>query len=356
MARYTYDQEGNLIDEDTLEPVVDPVTPGSADGEPPTYWVPPDASFDPSNPSGAINIKNPTADPSLPFVQAGTTGGYVDGHITRGQGESDTEESAKRDYDAAIAAGVPPEWAAEFLKKNYHDENRLISGYFSDAGVEDTRLGSGSSGGGGGGQGGSGYTGPFAPPPTSSGWMPTYTAPVFTPPAALDLPSWKEPAAFSYADFQRPTLEQARSEPGFAFAMEQGGKALANSAASKGLLRTGGTAKELIGFGQKLGEQNYNNVFNREQGVYDTNRSNASDIWTKNYGASKDAYKYGVDEIQGEYDSAYTTSKDAWDAATHGAEAEYLPKRQEAELNFKAAMDQWLEKMRLAGLIEADSD
>jgi hypothetical protein len=320
----------------------------------------PGASYDINNPSGAINVKNPTGDPSLPFVQEGETGGYLAGKgVTIGAGTSQTQADVDAALANARALGIPEDFIAQFISENgWRDAHRLEEGYFSDAGVEDTRLG-GAGGGGGrssGGGSGSGYNGPFAPPPTSAGWMPTYTAPVFTPPAALDIPSWKEPAAFTYADFERPTLEQARQEPGFAFAMEQGSKALENSAASKGLLRTGGTAKELIGFGQKLGEQNYGNVFNRESDVYKLNRDNAADIYTTKYGAAKDAYKYGVEELKGEYDSLYETAQDDYDARAHGAEAEYKPKQQEAELNFKAAMDQWLEKMRIAGLIEADSD
>jgi hypothetical protein len=112
--------------------------------------------------------------------------------------------------------------------------------------------------------------------------MPTYTAPV-----------WSQPAPFA-----APTLEQAQTEPGYQFAMEQGQKALQNAAGNKGILRTGGTLKSLLGYGQKMGEQNYQNVFNR-----------AADIYTKNYNASK---------------------------------------KSEAELGFNALMQQWLAKVGVA--------
>jgi hypothetical protein len=326
--------------------------PTPAPGAP---WIPPGASFDTSNPSGVINAQNPNANPNQPFVQAGNTGGYLEGiGITRGQGESDTEASAARDYAAAIAAGVPPEWAADFLARNYHDENRLLEAYRSDNGNAPANSGAGSSGGGSSAR--SGYSGPFAPPQPQAGWMPTYTAPVFQPPAPLNIPTWNAPAPFAYDPFAPPTLEQARNEPGFAFAMEQGSKALENSAAAKGVLRTGGTMKELIGFGQKLGEQNYGNVYNRMQGTYGVNRNNAADIYTKNYNAARDTYGAGVDEITGEYNSLYKTAQDAFTNATTGARDEYAPRRAEAEANFKRDMDIWLEKMRIAGLIEQDSD
>jgi len=217
-------------------------------------------------------------------------------------------------------------------------------------------AGGGGSSSGGGGGGSNGYSGPFAAPQPGAGWMPTYTAPVFQPPAPLNIPTWNAPAPFAYDPFAPPTLDQARNEPGFAFAMEQGGRALENSAASKGLLRTGGTLKELIGFGQRLGEQNYGNVYNRMQGTYGVNRNNAADIYTKNYNAARDTYGAGVDEITGEYNSLYKTAQDAFTNATTGARDEYAPRRAEAEANFKRDMDIWLEKMRIAGLIEQDSE
>lgn len=103
-------------------------------------------------------------------------------------------------------------------------------------------------------------------------------------------PALEKPDPFTYADFAPPTLADAGNEPGFAFAMEQGQKALETAAAAKGLARTGGALKDLIGFGQKLGEQNYSNVYNRAKSTYDTNRGNAFDNYFGNWGVTRDAY------------------------------------------------------------------
>lgn len=155
----------------------------------------------------------------------------------------------------------------------------------------------------------------LAPPTTGAGWMPQFVAPKFN-----------APAPFSFKDFTAPTLDEARNEPGFAFALEQGQKALENSAAGRGVLRTGGTLKDILGFGQKLGEQNYGNVFNRSKSIYDTNRSNAADTYATNYGVSRD--KFDRDYI--------------------GARDEYQPKQLEATLNFGRQWDEYLAKLGVA--------
>lgn len=67
---------------------------------------------------------------------------------------------------------------------------------------------------------------------------------------------------FSMADFQ--------ADPGYAFRLSEGTKALERSAAARGGLLSGGTGKALTRFGQDLGSQEYTNAFNR----YQTNRAN----------------------------------------------------------------------------------
>jgi hypothetical protein len=67
---------------------------------------------------------------------------------------------------------------------------------------------------------------------------------------------------FSMSDFQ--------ADPGYAFRLSEGTKALERSAAARGGLLSGGTGKALQRFGQELGSQEYTNAFNR----YQTNRAN----------------------------------------------------------------------------------
>ena len=292
--------------------------------------------------------------------------------------------------DQARNQGVPQGWLDSFMARNPHDANRAYEQWLDEQtpnGAELRNQG-GSGGGGGGGGNGINYTGPFAPPGTT-GWMPSYTAPRFQAPAPYQAtafnapdpyvaPTWDSPDPYTPGTFRAPTIEEAREEPGFKFALEQGMNALNNSAASKGLLRTGGTMKELIGFGQNLGDQNYQNVYNRGLSTFNTNEGNAADAYKTNYVGSRDAYdrtRQGAEDeyrslwdtamgnwtagtkgAQDEYQSLWDTSVQQWQADTRGAEAEFAPRQTEATTGFQASMDQWLEKMRIAGLIEQDSD
>jgi hypothetical protein len=67
---------------------------------------------------------------------------------------------------------------------------------------------------------------------------------------------------FGMADFQQ--------DPGYAFRLSEGQKALDRSAAARGGLMSGGALKAAARYGQDMGSQEYNNAFNR----YQTNRAN----------------------------------------------------------------------------------
>ena len=67
---------------------------------------------------------------------------------------------------------------------------------------------------------------------------------------------------FSMADYQ--------ADPGYAFRLSEGQKALERSAAARGGLISGGALKAAAGYGQNMASQEYQNAFNR----YQTNRSN----------------------------------------------------------------------------------
>lgn len=117
------------------------------------------------------------------------------------------------------------------------------------------------SGGGGGGGGGFGMLGGVADAIRSSGAIPG------TGPSGLSVdpnsPDYGKYARdFGAADFQ--------TDPGYAFRLSEGQKALDRSAAARGGLISGGALKAATRFGQDMGSQEYQNAFNR----YQTNRSN----------------------------------------------------------------------------------
>lgn len=71
--------------------------------------------------------------------------------------------------------------------------------------------------------------------------------------------------------FQAPTAEQAAQTPGYQFALQQGQQALERSAAAKGNLLTGGTAKALDQYSQGMASQNYQNAYNNALQGFNTN-------------------------------------------------------------------------------------
>lgn len=71
--------------------------------------------------------------------------------------------------------------------------------------------------------------------------------------------------------FSAPTLAQAEQEPGYQFSLQQGTDALEKGAAARGDLLSGNEGVALQQYGQQLGQNNYQNVYNRALSTYDTN-------------------------------------------------------------------------------------
>ncbi len=71
--------------------------------------------------------------------------------------------------------------------------------------------------------------------------------------------------------FKAPTAEEARLTPGYQFAQQEGQNALERSAAARGGILTGGTAKALDQYSQGLADTNYQNVYQNALNTYGTN-------------------------------------------------------------------------------------
>jgi hypothetical protein len=67
-------------------------------------------------------------------------------------------------------------------------------------------------------------------------------------------------AASQYTPFG---MDQFQADPGYQFRMSEGLKALERSAASRGILQSGGTLKDITRFGQDAASQEYQNAFQR---------------------------------------------------------------------------------------------
>ena len=73
-------------------------------------------------------------------------------------------------------------------------------------------------------------------------------------------------AAAEYGKFARPFgMSDFQADPGYAFRLSEGMKALEASRAAKGGLLSGATGKALQRYGQEMGAQEYGNAFNRFQ-------------------------------------------------------------------------------------------
>ena len=77
------------------------------------------------------------------------------------------------------------------------------------------------------------------------------------------------------AQFQAPTNVTEQNDPGYQFRLEQGLKALQNSAAARGGLLSGGTAKALNDYAQNSASNEYGNVYNRALQQYLLPQQNA---------------------------------------------------------------------------------
>lgn len=95
---------------------------------------------------------------------------------------------------------------------------------------------------------------------------------------------------FDAPDFSVPTFEAAQNEPGYQFRLDAGRKALERGAAARGVLRTGGTLKDILEYGQNFGAQEYSNVFNRALQAYGAQ-----------YQAAKDEYAPYLAQYQNQF-------------------------------------------------------
>lgn len=108
-----------------------------------------------------------------------------------------------------------------------------------------------------------------------------------------------------------------RTDPGYQWSVDQGSKALQNSAAARGVLNSGQTAKALDTFGQGLGDQQFGSWFNRLQSAANLGQSatqgtaQAGQAYATNQG---NAFRAAGNARA----SAYTGAGNAWAGAANG--------------------------------------
>ena len=79
--------------------------------------------------------------------------------------------------------------------------------------------------------------------------------------------------------FKPPTPEELAANPSYQFRFGQGQQAIDRSAAARGMLRTGGTLKDLAQYGQNFASQEYESAYDRALREYGLTQQNALDKW-----------------------------------------------------------------------------
>ena len=118
------------------------------------------------------------------------------------------------------------------------------------------------------GQSPMGANGQLAPGFTRSANGYDYTAPTTKAPSYGGLGSLAYPTRPAYApipkwSFQAPTREDLYADPSYQARRDEGAQAIEQSAAGRGTLRTGGTLKDILGYGQNFASREYGNVYDR---------------------------------------------------------------------------------------------
>lgn len=87
------------------------------------------------------------------------------------------------------------------------------------------------------------------------------------------MPAWKTPTPFT-----PPTLADMEAEPGYQSRFSEGLRGVNQLASARGLLRTGGTLKNLVRYGQDFASNEYDKTYGRARDTYDLNVLQPNDL------------------------------------------------------------------------------
>lgn len=134
-----------------------------------------------------------------------------------------------------------------------------------------------------------------------------FTADRFSAPADFQSPSPAYQALrYTAPDaFQAPGESGMQEDPGYQFRTKQGLQALENSAAARGVLRSGNTYKALEDYGQESASNEYQNVYNRRFGEYTTNANLGLAAFDRNSAAGLTENQLNYSRAASEYDRTY---------------------------------------------------
>jgi hypothetical protein len=90
------------------------------------------------------------------------------------------------------------------------------------------------------------------------------------------------------------TMDDFAADPGLAFRLQQGQRAVESSAAARGGLLSGGTGKALVNYGQEAGSQEYGSAYNRLNADRDRRFNRLSSIAGLGQTATRDVAQAGM--------------------------------------------------------------
>jgi len=91
-------------------------------------------------------------------------------------------------------------------------------------------------------------------------------------------------------DFVAPTWESAQSDPGYQAALKSGEEALGRNQAAKGVLRTGGSLKDLLDYNQGMAAGQYDATWKRAFEPWQTKFGAGENRWQTQYGGDLSKY------------------------------------------------------------------
>lgn len=96
--------------------------------------------------------------------------------------------------------------------------------------------------------------------------------------------------AFQYTPFNPALPGDTTTDPSYLFRLEEGRKALERSASARGVLKTGGTLKDILDYGQEAASQEYGNIFNRGLQTWGAQYQGQKDAFAPAYGSWQTVY------------------------------------------------------------------
>lgn len=155
------------------------------------------------------------------------------------------------------------------------------------------------------------------------------------------LPAFQAPEMPTFQPFTSPSFdEMMQSDPGYGGRLKMGEQALMNNKAAQGLVRTGGTLKDLLNYNQQFAGNEYGNFYNRKAGEYQTNVGNQFNLWDRQFAGKKAEYEPQVLKYTTEAGVGERGANDAWTRALKLFQTDYDIWRDQRDSSYEKLMGQ----------------